>query len=337
MRFLPSNRSLFAHFVCFVVHNIFRRSVRLLSLLLLPSVISIASQAATTNSIPSFALGTGDDTTKAALLQTFAPRIWMARGERFGAASVEWAMPYMTRRFRPEAHAYCLETLERMRRPSSKLGFFSGCQSNAVAYAFWTEKPGGYIDLSYWQYCPYNLGKKVLGIEFGNHVGDWEHITVRLERFQTNGATFVQPIQVAFPFHRYCKTYPWTTVPTVGSTHVIAYSAKGSHGMWLEPGRHRYEKILFLSLADECSEGTAWDTWQHLQSFEYFPAAHTGRSLGAQPWPGYFSSDYTSPTSGGIRSWGNPARGKILKWHRLESGPRGPEAHRPLSDDPVLN
>ena len=35
-------------------------------------------------------------------------------------------------------------------------------------------------DLVYFFYYPYNRGKEVLFTIWGNHVGDWEHITVRL-------------------------------------------------------------------------------------------------------------------------------------------------------------
>ncbi len=35
------------------------------------------------------------------------------------------------------------------------------------------------VDLIYFSFFPYNLGKKALGKVFGNLVGDWEHVTVR--------------------------------------------------------------------------------------------------------------------------------------------------------------
>lgn len=35
------------------------------------------------------------------------------------------------------------------------------------------------VDLIYFSFFPYNLGKVALGSVYGNHVGDWEHVTVR--------------------------------------------------------------------------------------------------------------------------------------------------------------
>lgn len=278
-----------------------------------------------------------DDATKAALLRTFAPRIWMAPRETCWASSVEWALPHLTRQYRSDAKAYCLQTIQPLRSPTSKLEFFQGDQSGAVLYAFWVEKDPGIVDLSYWQYCPYNLGKVVLGSEFGDHVSDWEHVTVRLEKLTRGGLNYLKPVKVAFSAHYFCNLYSWDSVRTIGATHVVAYCAKGSHGMWKEPGKHVYKNLVLARLADECGEGTAWDTWNCLHCFEYSPKTSHGRGLGAQDWPAYFNSDYSAENGGGAWYWGNAASRKFLGRPRLDHGPRGPEAHAALQSLSVLD
>ena len=53
-------------------------------------------------------------------------------------------------------------------------------RAGAPVYAFYAEKGEGVVDLVYFFWYPYNRGKEVLDTIWGNHVGDWEHITVRL-------------------------------------------------------------------------------------------------------------------------------------------------------------
>ena len=174
-----------------------------------------------------------NDTTKLELLERFAPRIWMAEGESYQAASVEWALPHLVRYYNDDTKTYCFKTAEEMTSAITKLNYFHGNQSEAKAYSFWTEKDYNNIDLSYWQYTTYDQGKVVVGSQFGAHVSDWEHITVRLTKFTYNGTEYVKPVAVVFPYHAWQSTYNWDEVDKVsGTDHIIAYSAKGSHGMW---------------------------------------------------------------------------------------------------------
>jgi hypothetical protein len=283
------------------------------------------------------AINSLDDTTMASLLSEFAPRIWMAQGESYWASSIDWAFDYLERYFDTGAGKYCLRTKEALSSPTTKLPFFSGNQGSARCYAFWTEKDFNNIDLSYWQYCPYNFGKVVVGMEFGDHVGDWEHVTVRLSKFTYEGITYVKPTMVAFPYHSSISLYQWSEVAKVtGTNHVIAYSAKESHGMWKDLGNHVYQNIVIAQLTDECSAGTAMDCWTILNTYEYKPGDLSGRGLGGTSWTTYFDADYDNPSSNSVHRWGNPGQGSAFGQPILGNGPAGPEGHDALYDWVIL-
>jgi hypothetical protein len=278
-----------------------------------------------------------DDTTKASLLSEFAPRIWMAQGETYWASSVEWAMDYMERYYDYGWGKYCLRTTEPLNTPTTKLPFFSGNQASARCYAFWSEKDFNNIDLSYWQYCPYNYGKVVLGMEFGDHVGDWEHVTIRLSKFTYQGTTYVKPTMVALPYHSSISLYRFDEMAKVtGTNHIIAYSAKESHGMWKDAGNHVYQNIVIAQLTDVCSAGTAMDCWNILNTYEFSPTSLTGRGLGSTAWPSYFDIDYENSYSDSVFRWGNPGQGTAFGQPILSNGPAGPEGHDALYDTVIL-
>jgi len=277
-----------------------------------------------------------DDEAKAQILETFAPRIWMASGETYWASSVDWAFDYLQRYLNTDYSKYCYKTLEEMDSPTDKLDYFSGNQESAVCYSFWTEKTYNNVDLSYWQYAPYNYGKVVLGQEFGNHVGDWEHITIRVAKFTYNGNNYIKPVLVCYSAHDFVNVYTWDEITKVNSTHPIGYCAKGSHGMWKDSGNHVYKNIIIAQLTDVCSAGTAWDTWECLETYEFFTSSGTGRAVGNSTWPSYFNKDYTNSNSLCAYKWGNGQWGSVFGQPILDEGPTGPEQKEALNNDTLL-
>jgi len=136
-------------------------------------------------------------------------------------------------------------------------------------YGIHVKKDNGVVDLLYWTYYPYNLGKPVgpLGI-IGNHVGDWEHLRVRT----VNGTGH----SVDYVVHRESLalgqgTMRWEDVPKFDG-RPIAYSAAGSHGLWATPGRHVFANALnVFKLIDETDdEGAIWDTKGHIVAIQYW-------------------------------------------------------------------
>ncbi|SFL11552.1 protein of unknown function [Paenibacillus sp. 1_12] len=279
---------------------------------------------------------TFNDAAKNALLQAFAPRIWMAQGETYFPSSVEYAQPFMQRYLNTSTGNYELKTVQTLNPYSLKLPFFAGDLANAPVYSFWVEKEYNNIDLVYFQYSPYNLGKVVLGSEFGDHVGDWERVTVRLAKFTDNQINYVKPVQVYYGAHSFGTGYNWNEVTKVNGTHAVAFSALGSHGMWKDAGSHVYQNIVVAQLTDDCSQGTAWDTWNNMKNYEYFPAQSTGRGLNTT-WPDWLKKDYTSASSGAIYRWGNPSQGSVFGQPLLDNGPTGPQEKTALTDGTKLD
>ncbi|MEZ4384861.1 MAG: hypothetical protein R3A79_26255, partial [Nannocystaceae bacterium] len=114
-------------------------------------------------------------------LVTYAPRVWLDEDEVYFPSSVEFAFPHMTR-FADGNGDHWIRSTEPLESPSDTLPFFQGDLDGAPVYAFYADKGMDVVDLVYFFWFPYNRGKEVVDTIWGNHVGDWEHITVRLLR-----------------------------------------------------------------------------------------------------------------------------------------------------------
>lgn len=253
------------------------------------------------------------------LITAYAPRVWLASAERFYPSSVEWAFPYMER-FRHSDGNYWLRTRDPLSSPSdSSLTVFQGNRNLAEVpvYAFWVEKAmacGEVADIIYFMYYPYNRGKEVEVIDtmMGNHVGDWEHVSMRLMWQNGEGGWELAPTAAYVSAHDFGGVEDWNTMERVEDTHIVVYAAWGSHGVWLDPGSHVYDDYVVFTLADDCSAGTAWDTWNLIEAFDY----NLQVGLGGSTWPLWMGADFTDPGPGPDPS--DPANGPIYRWGNTE-------------------
>ncbi|KAK8854841.1 hypothetical protein IAR55_003580 [Kwoniella newhampshirensis] len=125
-------------------------------------------------------------------------------------------------------------------------------------YGFGVDMGRGIIDLWYWTFYPFNLGKAIgpFGI-LGNHVADWEHLRMRT----VNGT----PVSADFTTHNGGRfsagTIRWEDV-IKHKGRPVAYSAAGSHGIWNEPGDHIYAELakVFKLVDVTDDDGAIWDT-----------------------------------------------------------------------------
>ncbi|XKL59342.1 hypothetical protein PGB90_000358 [Kerria lacca] len=141
--------------------------------------------------------------------------------------------------------------------------------------------------------------------EFGSHVGDWEHTSFLFKgkeepeemyvsahdagafyKFDVNSKVFVfnrQEIRKGFiqkpKFPPIVKLY----VDNDGY-HPILFAAKGSHGLWTAPGKHKYVRLP--RLYDISGYGIPWKTWKQIEIL------HPNRKL--PQWMFY------------LGKWGNP-------------------------------
>jgi Vacuolar protein sorting-associated protein 62 len=286
--------------------------------------------------------GDGDPDPRLIALQTYAPRIWFPADESYWPSSVELAFSHLER-FAHDEGNYWLRTPTPLDSPSDTLPFFEGDLATSPVYAFYADKGGGVVDLVYWIFYPYNRGKNIADTVWGNHVGDWEHVTVRL--------LDLEPSQIYVSAHSFGGAYAWDSgeVELFEGTHPIVYSAWGSHGLWSSPGEHVYQTIgeevfdvcvtLFCAdLIDVTSAGVAWDTWPVVIGFDF----SASEGLGDASWPVWMSDTFTEPGAGDasipgqgpIYRWGNPEDCSVLGIPfditdvigvcRLEDGPTGP-------------
>lgn len=277
------------------------------------------------------------DEVKYELLKTFAPRIWWDKDEEFFAATIEEADSNMSRVMSNIGYTYVLEDLD---KPDYMCDYLYGDRDNAKAYAFAVEKEYKYLDLSYFVFTPYNKSKEILGRRFGNHIGDWEHITVRLMKYDDNGHTYYRPVIAEYSAHSFKNYIAWDELQIINGTHPVAYTAQGSHGMWKDAGTHVYINAYIAKLTDECSEGTSWDLWEEnqMETYSYDALNHTGKGIGKSIWSSAFDLDYYNEDSMCVTNWGN--RGwypPIQLYPQLQNGPGGPQQKRVINDYYTMN
>lgn len=139
-----------------------------------------------------------------------------------------------------------------------------GGYSPAPAILVLVDKGQGIIDAFWFYFYSYNLGTTVLGIRFGNHVGDWEHSLIRFQ----NGV----PKAVFFSAHSGGLAYAYKAVEKGKGEgregRPVLYSALGSHAMYAQPGKHPYV-LPFGLLADVCDKGPLWDPSLNYLAYHY--------------------------------------------------------------------
>ncbi|KAG8827579.1 Vacuolar protein sorting-associated protein 62 [Serendipita sp. 399] len=207
-------------------------------------------------------------------------------------------------------------------------GFLRGqnpTNTKTTTYVFIAPKANGVVDLYYWIFCPFNLGKTVSFLSIGvvgNHVGDWERVTVRT----------VNGVATSVDYHAHgdtgSGTIPWAQTPKFSpsspnspptttnpdpNARPVAYVSNGSHGFWVSAGTFTYVNAVVFQLQDITSDGGVyWDTQNSLTTLNY-PDTYSGD----QNWLNYAGA------------WGNKAV-KNCWWSvfydecKLVAGPIGP-------------
>ncbi|KAF7542384.1 hypothetical protein G7Z17_g11619 [Cylindrodendrum hubeiense] len=167
--------------------------------------------------------------------------------------------------------------------------------------------------------------KVATGMNFGDHIGDWEHNMVRFR----DG----KPVGIYYSQHVDGMAYDWDD-ETVNKTdgRPIVYSARGSHANYPLPG----DQLHNIAMIDYCDEGQRWDPVLSAYFYRFDPSTFTLTSL----IPPNESSP--PPPSANLTSffyftglWGDrqypdsdPRQEKIpfFGLRRFQSGPTGPRA-----------
>ncbi|KAI0338000.1 hypothetical protein BDW22DRAFT_1363334 [Trametopsis cervina] len=128
--------------------------------------------------------------------------------------------------------------------------------TQAPATIITVEKPGGIIDAFYFYFYSFDFGE-YLGLEFGSHVGDWEHSMVRF----ANG----QPDSLYLSAHSGGSAYKFDAVPKLNG-RPITYIATGTHANYIKAGTIQHDAPL---LVDHTDAGHLWDVTKNFRGFTY--------------------------------------------------------------------
>ena len=275
------------------------------------------------------------------LLHKFAPRFWWAKGEQYFADNVENALVNMERVMSNMGYMFIIRDFVYSKMYYKyDMPYIFGDLLNAKVYGFATEKEYNYIDLQYFVFTPFNYGKELFGMPFGNHIGDWENIIVRLYRYEQDGDIYYKPILMNFKAHSFNYFLPWDEIEIAEETHPVCYLAKGSHGIWNTPGEHTYINYVIVKLSDECNRGICWDTWTNdiLETYSYDVRTKIGVGVGNSVWNTIFDIDFYNPDSNSVVLWGNMAwESEVTLYPELDSGPSSPQAKVTMNDYYSMN
>ena len=323
------------------------------------------------------------DAEKVHALKSYAPQVWLSNAEPgydneiYFPSSVEWFFTHMQRVWTGPGPEWRVWSKDPLGDSTGVLDFFHGCDGNptsrssacqleeAPVYAFWDKKElvqsiiplryGIAYDLVYFFFFPYNRGKDTTFGVFGNHVGDWEHVTVRMLPYWDNAAGWsFKPASIYISSHDfghevfwneidktpgyiYFDCMPYISQPSSAAQllqtpeiaqesnvaqadssgkHPIVYAAWGSHGIWKTAGEHLYKETAVGDLVDYTGRGEQWNTWQNVKAFLYAEDEDGSRGLDGNSWPVWMSPDHHNPALVGS----DPASGPIYRWGNNEDG-----------------
>ncbi|KAI9743060.1 MAG: Vacuolar protein sorting-associated protein 62 [Claussenomyces sp. TS43310] len=144
--------------------------------------------------------------------------------------------------------------------------------SSAPATIIVAEKDDGIVDVFYFYFYSYNEGPSVLGLAYGNHVGDWEHSMVR----------FINevPTYIYLSAHSSGTAYNYTALNMTDS-RATTYIALGSHANYATTGEQDYEGDLAgIFLHDETDAGLYWDVTANYRGYFFDNSTGTFTSAG---------------------------------------------------------
>jgi hypothetical protein len=258
------------------------------------------------------------------IITKHAPKVYFTLNEIWWPSSVNWHLDRCTREFRNGK--WSLKSKQPVQNYEYLHPYYLGQSdlNQVPIYAYYIEKGTDLIDIAYYIFYPFNAGKDVLNTKFGNHVGDWEHITVRI----SNNT----PSQLYWSAHDFGAAVSFTDgVEKYKDTHPIVYAARGSHGLWVSPGDHQYKNIVIATLVDQCQRGREWETWNFIEAFKMvngkLDVVQGNRENTVLPlWMKLPENDGNQDArSGSIYRFGDDVEhGTFFGQSRIEPGPTGP-------------
>ncbi|CAE6477888.1 unnamed protein product [Rhizoctonia solani] len=284
-----------------------------------------------------------------ALAQKYAPQFRLTPDEKYFPSSIEYMLPNykvyddggkpLTTQPSPLTASNLDSVVGKgastwLTVSNTNAGYLTGqnpSTDKVPVYTFIVPKEGGIVDLFYWIFFPYNLGKDIIALgRVGNHIGDWERMTVR-----TLNGVAISADYNAHSSGNGAGTKPWNDVlKPSGEDRPLGYVASGSHGVWPGPGTWVYEdasvtqcwdrsaplthlfRLLFTNSKTKPKMGTGpiWNAKDSVYPIEYLSSAAYS---GDQAWLNFQGA------------WGNKGQTNcwwyaIVKTCSLSNGPGGP-------------
>lgn len=160
-------------------------------------------------------------------------------------------------------------------------------KSDSTVYIVYVDKTKelgeGFVDVFYFYFYPYNFGAAVIGIHFGNHIGDWEHTMIRFKHGE--------PQAIHLSAHSDGHAFKLGCLETIDGRPVV-YSAAGSHANYPRAGAQKYSGIPGGPV-DHTSRGHLWDPLKNYVSLTYSNA--NGAFTPHTPWPNPHSTPFPTP------------------------------------------
>lgn len=189
--------------------------------------------------------------------------------------------------------------------------------SSAPAVLITTSKANNTLDAFWFIFNSFNLGNRVLGMRFGNHVGDWEHIMIRFQN--------CEPKALFTSRHSFSDAaYAFDALEKIGDRPVV-YSARGSHAMYVTEGIQSY-KLPFNLLYDTTARGPLWDpALQGLKAYTYDIPEEYIRASSIIPRAATSWFHYNGRWGDERFPLGDPRQYRFLGEYHYSTGPDGPK------------
>ncbi|KAF1913940.1 hypothetical protein BDU57DRAFT_456635 [Ampelomyces quisqualis] len=206
-------------------------------------------------------------------------------------------------------------------------------QNATTAAIIVNDKGNNTVDAFYMYFYAYNDGGKILDcdkLNFGNHIGDWEHTMVRFSHGTPQAVWYAQ--------HAHGQAFAYAAVNKTSSGRPIAYASRGSHASYPVAGVHdiTVPNLPPGILLDYTDRGTYWDPVLSALFYRFDAGAKTFSAFGEGEVKG-------APTGwlGFGGRWGDEEypvsdarQVKMLGQAKFASGPTGP-ADKQLNRDQV--
>ncbi|KAK1144868.1 Vacuolar protein sorting-associated protein 62 [Aspergillus melleus] len=172
----------------------------------------------------------------------------------------------------------------------------------------------GTVDAFYFYFYAYNQGNTVLGMEFGNHMGDWEHNMIRF----SNG----EPQAIWYSQHANGQAFKYKATEKKGK-RPIAYSGKGTHALYSIAGNHDHAiphlNLPFGFVVDTTDQGTLWDPILSTYAYSYNAADQSFKP---------YDDSYPVSWLNFNGQWGDdalPGGPELFGQKKYSAGPNGPK------------